>query len=83
MSKKNKSSLAEALRENKKPSVTASAPQAGGTGDDKSVLFIRLDPDAKKQLEFLKIEQNAPSITALMSEAINDLFLKYGKEPIA
>jgi hypothetical protein len=37
---------------------------------------------AKKQLDFLTVEQDTTQ-QALLTEALNDLFKKYGKPPIA
>lgn len=37
---------------------------------------------AKKQLDYLTIEYDT-TLQALLTEALNDLFKKYGKEPIA
>ena len=40
------------------------------------------DPAVSKQLKMLAVEQDA-TIQSLMGEALNDLFLKYKKSPIA
>jgi hypothetical protein len=41
-----------------------------------------LDPVAHKQLKGLAVERDATT-EALLTEAINDLFKKHGKPPIA
>jgi hypothetical protein len=43
---------------------------------------LRLTPDAWRQLKMLAVEQAMPSHTLLI-EAVNDLFRKHGKPPIA
>ncbi len=79
-----KNTLAEAMNKKTKPVTAGVSKRIISTGEgDKKPLFIRLDPAAKAQLGILKIEQGASSVQALMQEAINDLFLKYDKEPIA
>ena len=40
------------------------------------------DPDVSKQLKMLAVTKDS-SIQALLREAINDLFTKHGKNPIA
>ena len=40
------------------------------------------DPDVSKQLKMLAVI-NDSTVQALLREALNDLFLKYGKNPIA
>ena len=44
---------------------------------------FRVDPAAKRQLEFLRLEIGAKSIQDTLVEAMNDLFEKYGKDRIA
>ncbi len=40
------------------------------------------DPDVSKQLKMLAVTKDS-SIQALLREALNDLFVKHGKNPIA
>ena len=40
------------------------------------------DPAVSKQLRFMAIEQDS-NVQDLLAEAINDLFVKHGKSPIA
>ncbi len=47
----------------------------------KQTLF-RVNPTAIKQLEFMAVESDKTRQTLLI-EALNDLFRKYGKPPIA
>ena len=43
---------------------------------------LRLTPEAWRQLKILAVERATPS-HALLIEAVNDLFRKHGKPPIA
>ena len=45
-------------------------------------LTLRLNEDAWLQLKYLAVDQRRPA-HALLVEAVNDLYKKYGKEPIA
>lgn len=58
--------------------VAAKRPDRVGR---KATLFQVPEP-AKKQLAILAIEEDKTQ-QALLSEALNDLFTKYGKQPIA
>jgi len=58
--------------------VTTKRPDREGR---KATLF-QVPETAKKQLAILAIEESATQ-QALLSEALNDLFTKYGKQPIA
>ena len=61
----------------------AAAPAAANDGDDKRRgQTLRLMPEAWRVLKILAIERGVPSHTLLI-EAVNDLFLKAGKPPIA
>ena len=44
---------------------------------------FRVDPAAKRQLEFLRLEIGAKSLQELLIEGMNDLFEKHGKDRIA
>jgi hypothetical protein len=48
----------------------------------KKTVAAHFDPAVSKQLKLLGIERDS-STQALLKEAINDLFTKYGKPPIA
>ncbi|RUS93922.1 hypothetical protein DSM106972_095210 [Dulcicalothrix desertica PCC 7102] len=48
----------------------------------KKAITVHFDPAACKQLKQLAMDEET-SIQALMTEALNDLFEKYGKNPIA
>ncbi|BAZ19069.1 hypothetical protein NIES4071_109540 (plasmid) [Calothrix sp. NIES-4071] len=48
----------------------------------KKAITVHFDPAACKQLKQLSMDEET-SIQALMAEALNDLFEKYGKNPIA
>ncbi|MEZ9301599.1 ribbon-helix-helix domain-containing protein [Vibrio breoganii] len=44
--------------------------------------IIRMYPDAKKQLKLMAVEQDE-SVNSLLTKAINELFVKHKKQPIA
>lgn len=46
-------------------------------------ISFRVDPAAKRQLEFLRLEIGAKSVKDLLIEAMNDLFEKHNKDRIA
>lgn len=59
------------------------APAAANNGDDKRRgQTLRLMPEAWRQLKMLALERGIAS-HALLIEAVNDLFQKNGKPPIA
>lgn len=81
MTKAKQNNLAAALRsegKTKKPTIVKPEPN-GATVQ----LNFRIDPAAKKQLEFLRLETGAKSLQELLTEAINDLLEKHGKDRIA
>lgn len=51
-------------------------------GDKKKQTIFHMPETAKKQFDHMAIELGKTK-QLLMAEAINDLFLKYGKPPIA
>ena len=59
----------------------AAAPAQVATGTVRNVM-VRLTPEAFDQLHDLFYEQRRPK-QQLLAEALNDLFVKYGKPPIA
>jgi len=58
-------------------SSTTSVPAEGTKGQT-----LRLNMAAWRELKILAIEQGQPA-HALLVEAVNDLFKKHGKEPLA
>jgi hypothetical protein len=48
----------------------------------KKAITVHFDPAACKQLKQLSMDEET-TVQALMAEALNDLFEKYGKNPIA
>jgi len=50
--------------------------------EGKKMIAGHFYPEVRKQLKQLALEKDL-SIQALLGEAINDLFIKYGKPPIA
>lgn len=80
MAKKQINSLKDVLLQD------STRKKTSGLQEDNSDLIqfnFRIDQAAKTQLEFLRLEIGAKSIQGLMTEAINDLFEKYGKNRIA
>jgi hypothetical protein len=53
-----------------------------GKKDDRIGQTLRLPPGAHKQLKRLAVDVEKP-VHDLLIEAVNDLFTKYGKPPIA
>lgn len=80
MTKAKTNNLAAALRN--QPAKRASLIKASPEGDNVQINF-RVDPAAKRQLEFLRLETGTKSLQELLIEAMNDLFEKYGKDRIA
>jgi hypothetical protein len=76
----------------KPPERAAAAPKAqpaarpagfyAATRIGKKKVTAALDPAAHKQLKALAVDMEGTT-EALLTEAINDLFKKHGKEPIA
>ena len=62
------------------PTVTQN--EQGGKRDDRIGQTLRLPPGAHKQLKRLAVDIEKP-MHDLLIEAVNDLFTKYGKPPIA
>jgi hypothetical protein len=63
-----------------KPGVVK--PPMAKAGDPRRGQTLRLNPEAWTQLKVLAAEQRATS-HVLLVEAVNDLFRKHGKPPIA
>ncbi|MEM7770795.1 MAG: ribbon-helix-helix domain-containing protein [Cyanobacteria bacterium P01_A01_bin.37] len=82
---KKKSSLAD-IALTKGATTTPVHPPTGGdsTGDDEKRIgqTLRLLKGAHKQLKQLALDLDKPMHDVLI-EAVNDLFIKYGKPPIA
>lgn len=93
-----KPSLAKALNEatgarSTGPARPASTPSEHSTPkaaamprppsrEGKRAIAGHFDPAVSRQLRYLALE-NDTSVQALLREALNDLFQKYGKPPIA
>lgn len=90
---RNKPSLAEALKSHDRTAaVTAVAdPPRNRHGKTtlppsragKKALIGYFDPDVSKQLKQMMLDQDRNSVQELLKEALNDLFQKYRKPPIA
>jgi hypothetical protein len=66
-----------------KPGRAETPPTAGTPAKEKPRgQTLRLAPEAWRQLKMLAVERTTPS-HKLLIEAINDLFRKHGKPPIA
>ena len=91
---RNKPSLAEALKSHDRSAATTAvakppprnrrgkttlAPSRAG----KKALIGYFDPDVSKQLKQMVLDQDRNSVQELLKEALNDLFQKYKKPPIA
>lgn len=64
------------------------AKQAGAVGtkagrDGKKAIAGYFDPAVSLQLKQLGLEQNEKSVQDLLGEALNLLFVKYKKQPLA
>lgn len=57
-------------------------PQPQEEGNNRKGQTLRLSPEAWKQLKFMAFDSGHTAHTLLV-EAVNDLFKKYGKPPIA
>jgi hypothetical protein len=67
---------------NKPAPEPASKPASTGSRTGKKAAPFWMPAPAKKQLDYLTIERETTQ-QALLTEALNDLFRKYGREPIA
>ncbi|MCC5661772.1 hypothetical protein LC608_33475 [Nostoc sp. XA010] len=91
-----KTNLADSLRKVSEPekstkSVTSpdgeplsnnSSPGVAPSRQGKKAIAGHFDPAVSKQLKQLALLQDT-TVQALLSEALNDLFSKYGQKPIA
>jgi hypothetical protein len=87
-----KPSLSAALREvTSRPAVESAGsevpkkPAVGNTRPSRQGLKVisgHFDPAVSKQLRLLALELDS-NVQSLLAEAINDLFTKHGKSPIA
>ena len=90
---RNKPSLAEALKSHDRPAATTAVakPPRNRRGKTtlppsragKKALIGYFDPDVSKQLKQMTLDQDRNSVQELLKEALNDLFQKYRKPPIA
>lgn len=62
--------------------VENSKPELPPSRKGKKAIAGHFDPAVSKQLKQLALEQDT-TVQALMAEALNDLFEKYGKKAIA
>jgi hypothetical protein len=83
--------LQTATRGNELPAAQAASPTTATVTPigarvpsrvGKKTVAAHFDPAVSKQLKHLGLERDS-STQALLREAINDLFTKYGKPPIA
>ena len=90
MAKGKKMSLSAALQEASghqgTPSVPVTAPPSSGgmapSREGKKVIAGYFDPAVSRQLKQLALEEDS-SLQDLLREALNDLFRKRGRSPIA
>lgn len=83
MNTKTKPTLAEAVAKIQSP-IENELKKQKENSDDKVTkqLLVRLSSAAHKQLKYLSIEEER-DMQSLMIEALNNLFIKYKKQPIA
>ena len=62
--------------------ATVKVPPPPETPEPTKAMTLRLTLPAWRQLKFMAIEEGCPAHT-LMIDAVNDLFVKHGKLPIA
>jgi len=82
MSKGKRAAVAPTGVFNKSAPEPATRPATTGPRAGKKAAPFWMPAAAKKQLDFLTVELDITQ-QALLTEALNDLFIKYGKEPIA
>jgi hypothetical protein len=64
------------------PGEVEAAPDAAGGDQQRKGQTLRLSVAAWRQLKYLSIDRSKTAHDLLV-EAVNDLFVKYGKPPIA
>lgn len=67
--------------ESENPSVPEKAAVAPSRQGKKAITGF-FDPAVSRQLKQIMLDEDS-TIQALLAEALNDLFVKYGKKPIA
>jgi len=87
MTKKLKPNLAAAVAKMQEPTagVLASKVHPNGAASPRveiKQILIRVSAEAHKQLKFMAVDEGT-ELRTLMIEAMNDLFIKRGKPPIA
>ena len=88
-----KPSLAEALKPHDRTATATTTaetpPNRHGKASlppsraGKKALIGYFDPDVSKQLKQMMLDQDRGSVQEILREALNDLFKKYRKPPIA
>ena len=66
----------------KKAPTASSSQQVPASRAGKKTIAAHFEPIVSRQLKLIGLERDA-SMQALLREALNDLFVKYGKRPIA
>lgn len=77
-----KPSLAAAVAKMQEPSAPPPRAKARAVGGETKQILTRIPPEAHRQLKYIAFDEGT-EIQALMVEALNDLFVKRGKPPIA
>jgi hypothetical protein len=77
--------MAEPAAKHEKPDEGETRPKGffAATRAGKKKATATLSSAAHRQLKTLAVEQEGGTVEGLLTEAINDLFTKYGKPPIA
>ncbi len=58
-------------------------PKSAPSRDGRVPVISYQRPEVRKQLHQMKLDLDRPSVEDLLTEALNDLFTKYGKPSIA
>lgn len=66
----------------REPLINNPPPGVAPSRQGKKAIAGHFDPAVSKQLKQLALSQDT-TVQALLSEALNDLFSKYGQKPIA
>lgn len=82
MSKTTRGSLTTTGAFTSAPAAPNDRPKSTGPRAGKKAAPFWIPAAAKKQLDFLTVEHET-TCQALLTEALNELFKKYGKPPIA
>lgn len=69
--------------EDAQPAARKTRPKSAPSRDGRVPVISYQRPEVRKQLHQMKLDLDRPSVEDLLTEALNDLFTKYGKPSIA